>query len=151
MFRTDRLPIEHSVHSGNKTKQWEMPFWGSRKPWLTWLHFMPSAGLAAAAWRAPLACVERLLTRTVHLILHRLETFCGAEKAKPCNQHYTYGKEQKHFCGCVPHPALEERGYGNCDGFRALSRGRYESCMAILPNQPLSTHVLFLICFTAND
>lgn len=57
---------------------------------------MPSAGLAAAARRAPLACVERLLTRAVHLVLHRLETFCGAENAK--THHGGIEKKPRHCC-----------------------------------------------------
>lgn len=46
---------------------------------LTWLHFMPPAGLASAPRGAPLACVKWLFTGTVHFILHRLEALRGAE------------------------------------------------------------------------
>lgn len=46
---------------------------------LTWLHFMPPAGLTSAPRGAPLACVKWLFTRTVHFILHRLEALRGAE------------------------------------------------------------------------
>lgn len=66
---------------------------------------MPPAGLAAAARRAPLARVERLLARTVHLILHGLETLRGAEKAKPRRQRHAGGKERKRFCRRAPRPA----------------------------------------------
>lgn len=51
-------------------------------PLLTWLYFMPSAGLAATPWGAPLACVKWFFTRTVHFVLHRLEALGRAEKIK---------------------------------------------------------------------
>lgn len=47
---------------------------------LTWLHFMPSAWLTAAARGAPLARVKWLFTRTVHFVLHGLEALRGAER-----------------------------------------------------------------------
>lgn len=47
-------------------------------PPLTWLHFVPPAGLTAASRGAPLACVEWLFAGTVQFILHRLEALCGA-------------------------------------------------------------------------
>jgi hypothetical protein len=49
---------------------------------LTWLYFMPSTGLAATPWGAPLACVKWFFTRTVHFILHRLEALCRAERKR---------------------------------------------------------------------
>lgn len=45
---------------------------------------MPSTGLAAASWGAPLACVKWLFTRTVHFILHRLEALGGAGITQGC-------------------------------------------------------------------
>lgn len=127
MFRTDHLSIQHSVYSDNKTEQLEIMFLGSWKPWLTWLHFMPSTWLAATSWRAPLACIKRLLTRTVHLILHRLETFCRAEKVKTHNKYCMYGKEQRHFCwdiSCQP-----------CLGLTWLDLGPWEG-EGMSPAQP---------------
>lgn len=50
--------------------------------WHAWLYFMPSAGLAATPWRAPLACVKRFFTRTVHFVLHRLEALCRAGRGR---------------------------------------------------------------------
>ncbi len=38
----------------------------------TWLHVVPAAGLAAAAWRPTLTGVVGLLAWTVHVLLHTL-------------------------------------------------------------------------------
>lgn len=109
LFRIDHLSIPHS---GNKTEPLEITGWGSWQPGLTWLHFMPSTWLAATSWRAPLACIKRLLTRTVHLILHRLETFCRAEKIKTHNKYCTYGEPQGRLVRIhLASPAGDQLGY----------------------------------------
>lgn len=57
--------------------------WGWLSGWMvTWLHFMPAAGLAAAARRASLTWVVGLLSRTVHLILHAFDTLCRTVRQK---------------------------------------------------------------------
>ena len=52
------------------------------RPLLTWLDFVPSTGLTAAPWGAPLAGVKWFFTRAVHFVLHRLEALGRAERNK---------------------------------------------------------------------
>lgn len=156
MFRIDHLSTERSADSDNKTEQLEIRFSGSWKPWLTWLHFMPSAWLAATSWRAPLACIKRLLTRTVHLILHRLETFCGAEKVKTHRENVWKGTKAlllRQTLLALLGTNLVRDTITKCPWLDTLGpwEGEGESCTTILPTQPLSIHFLFLICFIAND
>ncbi len=49
---------------------------------VTWLYFMPAAGLAAASRRASLTWVVGLLSRAVHLILHAFDTLCRTIRQK---------------------------------------------------------------------